>query len=514
MAAAALFRCCYPEIMLQRSKRVRQSQCDLSIGNRFYQLGDLPQAASAYAHHVNQHPYDKAGHYNLAVTLAAMCQSEAAMCSYSRALEIDPWYPEALNNLGILFQKQGQLHAAKVCYARALACQPHYDDADYNFATAESNCGNLQNAVLHLSRLLKRSPKRADAWNNLGNALLALNAPADALQAFQFAGSLQPDLPDVSWNSAVAELMLGHLPQGWQSFDQRGMQRHLSLPRWDGSEIKDKSLLVHAEQGFGDTIQFVRYCGQVKTASKAHVILECHPELTSLFRGVAGVDECIPFSADTPLVDYQIPLMSLPFLFRTSLATIPSVIPYLNVDSFLIQQWARQLTAQEPRVLKIGLVWSGNPAHRNDRNRSIPPELLKSLRCPERVAFYSLQQSAVIDHLHSFPFEQVFDKLAFTDTAAILLNLDLLISVDTAAAHLAGALGRPVWTLLPFAADWRWMMNRSDTPWYPDMRLFRQPRLNDWPSVLQQVNGEIEKLLSAAGRFGGPLARPSFTRAF
>lgn len=482
--------------MPNHSKRARQQQHDLSIGNRFHQLGNFPKSASAYARYVERYPSDKTGYYNLAVTLAARDQAEAAMHSYRRALEIDPWYPEALNNLGILLHTQGRIEEAKICYARALAAQPHYEDAEYNFAAAESECGNLQNAIFHLSRVLKRNPKRADAWNNLGNALLALSAPADALEAFRLARSLQPNLPDVAWNAASAELTLGHLPQGWQGFEQRHKLRHTALPRWDGSEIKGKTILVHAEQGFGDSIQSLRYCSQVKRASSAYVVLECHPELIPLLRGLEGIDQLIGFSTTPPAVDFQIPLMSLPLVFQTSLDTIPCDIPYLNVVPSLIEDWAAKLNAPE-RHLKIGLVWSGNPAHRNDRNRSIEPALLQVLGECKDVAFYCLQQkpqSAGVAQLPSISFQGIFDELTFPDTAAILLNLDLVISVDTAIAHLAGALGRPVWTLLPYAADWRWMLHRSDTPWYPSMRLFRQPRLNDWPSVLQQVTAEIASL--------------------
>jgi Flp pilus assembly protein TadD len=484
--------------MPTNSKRSHHQQRDLSRGNRFYQRGKLEESAAAYTRHVRHNPEDKTGHYNLAVTLEAIHQADAAMLAYRRALEIDPWYPEALNNLGILLHRKGQLDGAKVCYARALAAQPNYEDAEYNYATAESNSGNFQEAIFHFSRLLERNPKRADAWNNLGNALLALGSPAEALKAFQLAGSLQPGLSDVTWNTAAAELTLGYLPQGWQGFEQRGKMRHTSLPRWDGSESRYKTVLVHAEQGLGDTIQFIRYCGQVH-ATGAQVIVECHQELVPLLRSAHGVDQLTTFNAAIPAIDYQIPLMSLPLVFGTSLDTIPCTIPYLKVEESLLENWAARLNAPE-RHLKVGLVCAGNPAHQNDRNRSIDPSHLEVLGQAKGVAFYNLQQkpqSAALLQLKSLPFQGSFDELTFVDTAAILFNLDLLISVDTAVAHLAGALGRPVWTLLPFAADWRWMLNRPDTPWYPTMRLFRQPRLHDWRSVLKQVLAELGSLQAA-----------------
>ena len=483
------------------SKRPHRQQRDLSHGNHLHQSGRLLESAAAYTDYTRHYPADKTGHYNLAVTLEAARQPDAAKQAYCKALEIDPWYPEALNNLGILLHDQGSLDAAKICYARAMAARPGYDDAEYNFATAESNCGNFEEAVTHLSRLLARNPRRADAWNNLANVLVALRAPAEALEAFQLALSLQPDLPDAAWNASNAELTLGRMPQGWTGFEQRGKLRHTLLPRWDGSEIKNKSILIHAEQGLGDTIQFVRYCSQVKAVTSAQVVLECHPELITLLADVDGVDSLTAFSSDgaETSIDYQVPLMSLPLIFRSSLETIPSTVPYLNVSAALIEDWGKRL-ARPDRRLKIGLVWAGNPKHGNDRNRSIDPRHLEILGQLKDVVFYSLQQkphSAAISGLQSLSFEGVFDDLTFPDTAAIVSNLDLTISVDTAVAHLAGALGRPVWTLLPYAPDWRWMLHRSDTPWYPTMRLFRQFKLNDWPGVLRQVASEIASLAAA-----------------
>jgi tetratricopeptide (TPR) repeat protein len=477
------------------SKRARHQQRDLSRANRLHQRGKLQQSAAAYARYVQHSPEDKTGHYNLAVALEATRQPDAAMHAYCRALEIDPWYPEALNNLGIILHTKGHLEAAKLCYARALTTRPDYEDAEYNYATAESKSGNLQEAIFHFSRLLERNPRRADTWNNLGNALLALRSPAEALKAFRLARSLQPDLPDVAWNTAAAELMLGFLPEGWQEFEQRGKMRHTLLPRWDGSESKNKTVLVHAEQGLGDTIQFIRYCGQVKNTG-AQVIVECHPELIPLLRSAGGVDQLKSFNSALPAIDYQIPLMSLPLVFRTGLDTIPCTIPYLNAEESLIEKWASKLDAPDGQ-LKVGLVWAGNPKHQNDRNRSIDPSHLEILGRAKSVALYSLQQkpqSAAISQLRSLPIQGSFDELTFADTAAILFNLDLVISVDTVVTHLAGALGRPVWTLLPFAPDWRWMLDRPDTPWYPTMRLFRQPRLGDWPSVLENVVAELNQL--------------------
>ena len=463
---------------------------DLKQGNKLHQRGNIPAAAAAYRRYVNGNPQDKTGHYNLAVTLEAAHQLEPAILSYCRAIEIDPWYPEALNNLGILLHSQGNLAAARQCYARALASRPGYDDAEYNLATAESDAANYQEAVFHFSRILERSPRRANTWNNLGNALLALRAPADALKAFQLALSLQPGYHDAQWNSSVAQLTLGQLPAGWTGFELRGKLRHASLPRWSPASPPGQQVLIHAEQGLGDTIQFLRYCSQVLPA---HITLECHPALIPLFGSFPDMAASVAFGSDVSFADCQIPLMSLPLALGTSLSTIPTAVPYLFADPALIQTWRTQL-AVPPGHLAVGLVWAGNPGHRNDRNRSLSPALLGVLGNPANVSFYCLQQKPQSEAFTGLRFAGIYDELKFPDTAAIVSNLDLVVSVDTAVAHLAGALGKPVWTLLPFAPDWRWMLDRPDTPWYPTMRLFRQPRLNDWQSVLENVKSELERL--------------------
>ena len=479
--------------MPKPSKRARQQQHELSRGNRFHQLGNLPKSAAAYTRYTERYPADKTGHYNLAVTLETIRQPEAARCAYRRALEIDPWYPEALNNLGVLLHADAAFEAARQCFARALAANPEYEDAEFNLATVENGSGNYPQAVFHFSRILERNPLRANAWNNLGNALLALRAPAEALKAFELALNLQPEYPDAQWNTSVAQLTLGELPAGWNGFELRSKLRHTSLPRWSPLSPPGQQVLVHAEQGLGDAIQFLRYCPQV---SPAHITLECHQELISLLKGFPSLEACVPFGSDVSFVDCQIPLMSLPMVFETSLESIPATIPYLFAEAGLIHAWRTQLAVPAGH-LSVGLVWAGNPGHPNDRNRSISPHLVGLLGNPENVSFYCLQQKPQAHSAVGIRFKGVYDDLTFPDTAAIIANLDLVISVDTAVAHLAGALGRPVWTLLPFASDWRWMLDCLDTPWYPTMRLFRQPHLNDWPSVLALVAAELRLLSSS-----------------
>lgn len=458
----------------------------LRRGNRLHHQGDVPAAASAYARHLRTHPEDSVAHYNLGLTLETTGRIDEAVRHYSKAIQQNPYYPEALLNLGRLLHKGGKIETARLLYARALAARPNYEEAEYNYATAEADLRDYRTALLYFSRVLERNPKHAEAWNNLGNTFLALKQPEDAWKAFEAARAIRPEIPDIRWNSSLALLTLGRMKEAWTDFEHRRPLRHVHLPRWDGRPLVRKHLLIHAEQGLGDTIQFFRYCGHVQAG---HITFTCHPQLIHLFRSAQCIGTLVPFGAPLPQVDYEIPLMSLPGLFQTDLESVPARVPYLFADPGLVETWRTRMRAPV-HSLKVGIVWAGNPNHRNDRNRSLDPALLKPLATVEKTAFYCLQQkphSAAVPDLSPLQFAGVFDELTFPDTAAIIQNLDLVISVDTAVAHLAGALARPVWTLLPYAPDWRWMLDRADTPWYPTMRLFRQPRLNDWPSVIDEV---------------------------
>lgn len=479
----------------RQAKVSRSPQRFFQQATVFAQCGNWSEATAAYRQHLRQHPSDKQAHFQLAMCLNASGKPDAAKDSFLDALQLDPAYPEALNNLGNIFHRFGYLEQARECFERALGASPYYEDAQYNLANTESDCGHYREAMLRFSRLLEQNPKHSLGWNNLGRTLLLLRQPAEALPFLGQALQLQPDFPIAKWNTAVAQLTLGDFEQGWRNFEHRSADRYAAFPRWDGSDLTDKQILVHAEQGLGDTIQFVRYCPLVK-AFGGQVILECQPELVNLLAGSPGIDHLIGSdSRERPAFDCQVPLMSIPLVLGTTADTIPRIIPYLKARQ--TRDWEQELQAPAGH-LKVGLVWAGSSSHHNDRNRSLPARLLSLLGQPENVSFYSLQQkpqSAAIDEARPLRFAGAWDDLLFEDTAAILTHLDLLISVDTSAAHLAGALGRPVWTLLPYAPDWRWLLHRSDTPWYPTMRLFRQPELHDWESVLRTVADQLRQLV-------------------
>ena len=304
---------------------------------------------------------------------------------------------------------------------------------------------------------------------------------------------------------ALALLLQGRFAEGWEAYESRRQIRRIARdpgfvqPFWDGSPLGGRRILLTSEQGFGDTIQFVRYAPLV-AARGGRVLLQCKPELKRLLAGQCGIEQVVTPGDATPAFDVWCLLMSLPHLLGTTLQTIPAQVPYLTPDPHLIDKWGKR-TAHEPAGLKVGLVWAGGAHNKNDRVRSLSLGALAPLAQVPGVRFYSLQKGAASDQARTPPAGMEMTdwtpELAdFADTAALVANLDLVISVDTAVAHLAGAIGKPVWVLLPLSPDFRWLLNRDDSPWYPTVRLFRQPTRGDWASVIERVRRALHQLSS------------------
>ncbi len=274
-------------------------------------------------------------------------------------------------------------------------------------------------------------------------------------------------------------------------------RRVLAQPEWDGGPFPGRTLLLHAEQGLGDTLQFIRYAPLVRGLG-GRVVVECQKPLAHLLGSVAGIDALVPEGNPLPPFDLHTPLLSLPHLLGTTAATVPAAVPYLSPDPGAVEVWRHRVGRGEE--LKVGLVWAGSPGHENDRNRSIPLKRLRPLLDVPSMRFFALQVCERSRDIEALWLQGSIGDISpdlddLADTAAALSVLDLLISVDTAPAHLAGALGRPVWLLLPFAPDWRWMMDREDSPWYPTMRLFRQPTQSDWLSAIHRIRNELAALV-------------------
>ncbi len=442
--------------------------------------------------------------YNLGNALRCEGRLAEALNEYKRALSLRPDYAEALNNLAITLRELGQFEAAADCYRQAIRSKPDCALFHSNLASILQHLGQLVEAIAHCERAVDLDPNHPEARHNLASALRDAGRCDEAMEQNNLAIRLRPDYADAHWNQAVAYLLNGNFQKGWQEYEwRRSTDWHVSAyphkhrkPRWNGESFTGKRLLVHCEQGVGDCIQFVRYLPLVKALGPT-VVLEAWGSLHGLLKGFDGVDELaeLSFNRETQATfDAHVSIMDLPGLFGTSEDTIPASVPYVHADPAKAARWRQELSGPD---LKVGLVWAGSARHANDHNRSCRLEPLAPLGHIAGVRLYGLQKGeparqadeAAVTNLG----EQFYD---FTDAAAAIESLDLVISVDTAALHLAGAMGKPTWALLAYAPDWRWMLERTDSPWYPTMRLFRQKQWGDWDSVVQEVAQELQVLKS------------------
>ena len=474
---------------------------------------------------------------NLGLVLHVLKRDAEALASFEQALKLDPGHLEALNNRGTALLKLNRPAEALASFERVLAASPRHREAQINRANAlldldraqeaitaydavlvgeprhagaHFNRGNalmrvdrLEEAIAAYDRALAIAPGHVKAHNNRGLALRALNRNAEALASYDRAIALEQDFAEAHLNAAHALLTLGDFARGFAAYEWRwkiaAMAPHRRIfrqPLWLGTPpIAGRTLLLHAEQGLGDTIQFAGYVKPLARAG-ARVVLEVAPPLKEVLGEIEGATCVLARGEALPPFDLHCPLASLPLALKTQPASVPADIPYLAAPAARIEKWRARLDAlARPR---IALAWSGNPAHANDRNRSIPLTRLEPVWSLAGPSFISVQRdlregdagvlagAARLVHLG--------DELAdFADTAAVLALADLVISVDSAVAHLAGAMGRPAWIVLPFSPDWRWMLAREDSPWYPTARLFRQPAIGDWQSVVARVRDELTR---------------------
>jgi tetratricopeptide (TPR) repeat protein len=440
--------------------------------------------------------------------LRSLARWEEAIAAYRQALAHRPNAAAVWNNLGIALTERGDLAAAVEALQRAILFEPANPALHTNLAAALRKLGDLDGTIRACRRALALKPDHAEAYNGLGLALADQSRLAESEAAFRQALALAPDYADAHLGLALTLLLQGRLPEGWAQYEWRWrcpplahLPRRFPEPLWDGGDLAGRTLLLHAEQGFGDTLQFVRFLARAP-AWGGPVALECQPPLHRLLRMSFPAVPLVARGEPLPPFDVQAPLLRVPYLLGTTLDTLPAATPYLRVDAGLAAAWAARLAGPPGR--RVGLVWSGNPDHREDRHRTLPPAYLAPLLAAGAgaappVRFFSLQKgeraARLADLQAHAPVADLGPDLAdFADTAAALLSLDLVITVDTAVAHLAGALGRPVWTLLAYAADWRWLRGRDDSPWYPTMRLFRQDGPGDWSPVIARVAAALQAL--------------------
>jgi tetratricopeptide (TPR) repeat protein len=430
---------------------------------------------------------------NCANALKELKRFEEALPIYQRILQARPRHAETLNNRGNTLRELRRFDEALESYDRALAVRPDYAIAYNNRGIALQELKRFDEALASYDRAISLRPNYVEAFNNRGVALQGMKRFDEALASYDRALAGRPNFPEVHYNKALCLLLTGDFERGWREHEWRwqcdwlqSTRRTFAKPQWAKDEnISGKTILLHAEQSFGDTIQFCRYLPLVKSRG-ARIVLEVPKALRKLMDTIPGAPEVITKGDALPEFDLHCPLMSLPLVLGTRLATIPSATPYLRAPSRTATDWAERLGPK--RRPRIGLAWSGRPTHKNDHNRSMSLRSLLPLLGID-ATFVSLQKdirpddAAVLkDHREVVDLTDALQD--FADTAALVAKLDLVISVDTSVAHLTGALAKPIWVLLPFMPDWRWLLDRDDSPWYSTARLFRQDETRNWDGVV------------------------------
>ncbi len=498
-----------------------------NLGRAYMAAGNAGAAAAAYENALVLDRYNAEIHSDLAAARVAGGEFEAAVEAGRRAVGLDPNMAQAHFNLGLAEAGCGSMVSATGHFETAIRLAPNFPDCHFELAKRRQETGSLDAAIDHYRAAIAGNPEMLEAHCNLGNVLRQVfrldEAAASyrcalgidpgvaeiyanlgvtlqemglldaAMAAYDRAVEIAPDDPEARRNRAMALLQLGRFEDGWRDFEWRWRTRHFSAirrdwekPQWQGEPLSGATIVVHSEQGFGDCIQFARYLPMVAAAG-GRVVVECPEALAGLIGDLA---EVVCVGAQLPAHDFQVPMMSLPGIFKTDFQTMPSDAPYLAVPAAAIEKWREKMALVDG--FKVGIAWSGSANHQRNVWRSPGLKALLPLVGLEGIRFYSLQVDSGRDDLIAEGVDGKVVDLApalsdFSETAAAMMTLDLIIAPDTAVAHLAGALARPVWLMLPFASEWRWFTERTDSPWYPTMRLFRQSSRGDWSAPVEAM---------------------------
>lgn len=493
-------------ISFTRALESRQSSDIYSnLGLTLGKLSLFDEALVCFSTAIALDPGNATAFYNQGNVMQHLNRLEAALQSYDAAIAINPSYAQALGNRGHVLRNMRRMVEAGASYDQAILLAPDHPVILNNRGVIMMELNRPADALENYNQALAVYPNYTEALYNKGNALLALDMTEMAQESLDQAVASDPDNADAHLNRALFLLLTGNFEEGWHEYEWRWRQRsckilhHFSQPKWTGHEsLSNKTILLYAEQGMGDTLQFIRYINMVK-ALGAHIILEVQAPLKSLLQNLSQVDQLISQGEAIPAFDYHCPLMSLPCAFNTTLSTIPLCDAAIEVSSEQIAAWASRLNHLS--MPRIGLVWSGNPDHQNDHNRSIPLQFLMQHLAPE-FNYISVQQElreqdrpALGTANNLLPLGEQLQN--FADTAALIATLDLVISVDTSVAHLAGVMGKPVWILLPYSPDWRWMKKTGNSLWYPSARLFRQSGIADWGDTIKHLNQALREAWAA-----------------
>lgn len=512
-----------------------------NYGNALQSLERYAEAIAAYDHALTIMPHDTNTLFNRGNALRITKHFDDAIHSYTKAIELMPDHVNALHNRGNILQELELFNAALNDFNRILAITPnhiqtlidkghalqklqlfqealtHYehaltivpDNIDFllNRGHALDRLNRTNEALSCYNKILTIDPNHIHAIYCRGNTLKALQRYQEALVCYNKAIMLDPSFAKAHFNEATTRLLIGDFKHGWEKYEWRWKRDdvvltmpHYDKPLWMGKEsLKNKTLLVHIEQGFGDLIQFCRYTKLIKQAGAKIVLATVSPALLTLLKQINDIDYLVTSDEPLPHFDYYCPLMSLPLIYQTTLANIPAHTPYFHAPKMHIKKW--KTTLKNKGKPRIGIAWSGNPIYSSDYQRSIPLEKLTALLAC-KADFYCLQKEirpADQEALSTFNNMHILhhDIEDFADTAAIIAAMDIVISVDTSIAHLAGAMGKPMWVMLPYVAEWRWLTERSDSPWYPSAHLIRQQKIGDWASVIEQVKNKLNAFIHA-----------------
>ena len=474
------------------------AEAHLGRGNALLALGRAAEAEDAYRKALADNPDLAAAAASQGAALAQLGRYADAEASARHALQLAPKLAEAAFVLGCALRHQGKTADATASLESATQLDPTHARAWLNLGNLLAEAGRAPEAETAYRSALAADPVFPEAHSGLGCVLSQSGRLDEALASFDRAISLRPNFAEAHWNQGFTLLLAGDLARGWEKYEWRKRHDHfaatfptLTGQAWEGQPLAGRTLLIYAEQGLGDTVQFARYA-PVLAQHGAKVVLACDPKLVPLLASVPGVAAAVAKNEKLPPYDFWVDQMSLPRILETRLENIPSPEAYLSATPSRVEAWRKSL----PVGFKVGLVWAGNPHHSNNARRSAPPEALIPLTATAGATFISLQVGgAAIDagRIGSSVID-VSDRLTdFQETAAAISCLDLIITVDTAVAHLAGALGKPVWTMLPHAPDWRWMCDRTDTPWYNSMRLFRQSSPGDWTELAARMADALKR---------------------
>jgi len=476
-----------------------QKEAIVNSGLMHYYAGRFEKAEKFILSGLSKSPNTAESYYYLGLIYKASNNIHDAMASYQLALNCNPSFDLAWYNLGELFLSQEQYNLALQCFQKVIAISPDFEDAYLNLGESYSRQERFHEAIRYFKQLLSINSKNTDAMYNIGVAYNGLRCHQEAILYYEKVLSIDPGHIKSHYNKSFNHLSVGDYVHGFSEYEWR-LKKHETYrsisekPMWQGNPIPSKTLLIYAEQGFGDCIQFIRFLPYIKKKAK-RIILECQPELVRLFSQLNTVDAIIPRKDPLPPHDFQASLLSMGYLLNITLDHLPAKIPYLHANTPLPKEMAHCI--DDHIKIKIGFVWggTGSTLKKTDMGRSLPLKSCQSLFDIAHFQWYSFQKGARTTELKQTPGEQLIDLgqyfKDFADTARAACEMDLIITVDTAMAHLAGALGLKVWTLLSYNADWRWLKDAANCPWYPGMTLFRQKKSGDWTSVLEQVRNTL-----------------------